>query len=198
LIRDQLLTMLIAGHDTATALLAWALVTLAQHPTVQEQARTEVAQVLAGEPPTAGTIPGLEYAEQIIKETLRLYPPIHVANRRAARDLAFDGHCIAADTRVLFSIFITHRHPAYWDEPARFDPSRFGPAARSPLPFTYLPFGGGPRFCIGTALARIEARVVLARLLQRYAFELLPGRITLRMGATLEPARTVRLATQHV
>ncbi|MEO8082646.1 MAG: cytochrome P450 [Ardenticatenales bacterium] len=189
LIRDQLLTMLIAGHDTATALLAWAIVALAQHPDVQSRARAEVVAVLGDAPPTAETAGRLPYLEQVIKETLRLYPPIHVGNRRAARDLEFEGHRIAKGTRVLFSIFLTQRHPAHWPDPERFDPERFDMALRSaPDPFTYLPFGGGPRFCIGTAMARIEARVVLARLLQRYEWSMAPGaRVTLRMGATLEP-----------
>ena len=188
-IRDQLLTMLIAGHDTATALLSWALVALGQDQDIQARARAEVRTVLGGAAPTAESSARLPYLEQVIKETLRLYPPIHVGNRRAARDLAFQGHRIPAGTRVLFSIFLTHRHAAHWPDPDRFDPDRFDAATRSaPEPFTYLPFGGGPRFCIGTAMARVEARVVLARLLQRFAWSLEPGkRITLRMGATLEP-----------
>jgi cytochrome P450 len=188
LIRDQLLTMLIAGHDTATALLSWALVALGQQPALLHQAQGEVDAILGGQPPTAANIQQLHFLERVIKETLRLYPPIHVGNRLAARDLEFAGYRIPAGARVLFSIFLTHRHPQYWPEPNRFDPERFNPATHpSPAPFTYLPFGGGPRFCIGAQMAQIESKVVLARLLQKFNFQLLSGRAALRMGATLEP-----------
>jgi cytochrome P450 len=193
LIRDQLLTMLIAGHDTVTALMAWALCALAQHPRALTQARAEVESVLRGEPPTADNVQRLRYLERVVKETLRLYPPIHVSNRLAARDLEFDGRRIPAGTRVLFSIFLTHRHPRYWPDPERFDPERFDPdRCAPPAPFTYLPFGGGPRFCIGAVMAQIEAKVVLARLIQRFDFQLLSANVGLRMGATLEP-QPVRL-----
>jgi cytochrome P450 len=189
LTRDQLLTMLIAGHDTATASLAWALYALGKHPQVLAQACAEVDFVLRGEPPTASHIQQLHALERVIKETLRLYPPIHVSNRLAMRDLEFERRYIPAGTRVLFSIFLTHRHPRYWPEPQRFDPDRFNPKISAPpAPFTYLPFGGGPRFCIGATLAQVEVKVILAHLLQRFEFGLLPEKVGLKMGATLEPA----------
>ncbi len=187
LIRDQLLTMLIAGHDTATAALSWALYGLSQQPEVLALARAEVDGVLAGSAPTASHLGELPYLDRVIKETLRLYPPIHVSNRLAARDLEFAGHRIAAGTRVLFSIYLTHRHPRHWPDPERFDPDRFNPAQNPPpAPFTYVPFGAGPRFCIGAAMAQVEVKVVLARLLQQFDFELLTDVVHLRMGATLE------------
>lgn len=184
LIRDQLLTLLIAGHDTVTALMAWALYALAKHPHALAQARAEVESVLHGEPPTADSVQRLHFLERVIKETLRLYPPIHVSNRLAARDLEFTGRHIPAGTRVLFSIYLTHRHPKYWPDPERFDPDRFN---TTPAPFTYLPFGGGPRFCIGAVMAQIEAKAVLARLIQRFDFQLSSANVGLHMGATLEP-----------
>ena len=188
LIRDQLLTMLIAGHDTATATLAWALYALAKHPRVLAQARAELDSVLHGEAPTAGNIQQLHYLERGVKETLRLYPPIHVSNRLAARDLEFAERRIPAGRRVLFSIFLTHRHPRCWPDPERFDPERFNSEKSVPPgPFTYLPFGGGPRFCIGAAMAQMEVKAVLARLLQCFDFQLLSDEVGLRMGATLEP-----------
>ena len=188
LIRDQLLTMLIAGHDTATASLAWALYALSQHPLVLAKVRAEVDAALAGSAPTASHLGQLPVLDRVIKETLRLYPPIHVSNRLAARDLEFAGRRIPAGTRVLFSIYLTHRHPRYWPEPERFDPDRFNPVKSSPpAPFTYVPFGGGPRFCIGAVMAQVELKVVLARLLQRFDFELASEAVRMRMGATLEP-----------
>jgi cytochrome P450 len=190
MVRDQLLTMLIAGHDTATAALAWALHVLSQFTEVQTRARTEVAAVLGNQAPKIDHLPQLAYVERVIKETLRLYPPIHVGNRRAACDLAFAGWRIPAGTRVLFSIFLTHRDPRYWPEPERFDPERFNPQCHTPpAAFAYLPFGGGPRFCIGAAMAQVEVKAVLARLLQRFDFQPLSKTVHLRMGATLEPGK---------
>jgi cytochrome P450 len=198
LIRDQLLTMLIAGHDTATAMLSWTVYALGQNPAVLRTARAEVDAVLGDQAPDATTIQRLPYLERVVKETLRLYPPIHAGNRRAARNLEFGGYQIAAGTRLLFSIYLTHRHADHWTEPERFDPERFNPeAAAPPAAMTYLPFGGGPRFCIGTSLAQIEARVVLARLLQAIDFELKPGRMFMKMGATLEPATHLPMRVQR-
>jgi cytochrome P450 len=128
----------------------------------------------------------------VIKESLRLYPPIHIGNRRAAVDLQFRDRLIPAGTRVLYSIYLSHRDPRYWSEPDRFDPDRFAPGSKcKPEPFVYLPFGGGPRFCVGAAFAQTEAIVILARLLQRFEFDLMPAAVYPRMGATLEPRPAV-------
>ncbi len=194
-IRDQLLTMLIAGHDTNTALFAWALVALGQQPEARRQAQAEVDSALRGRPPDARSVEALPFLAQVIKETLRLYPPIHVGNRLAARDLEFGGYRLPAGTRVLFSIYLTHRHPRYWPNADQFRPERFAADRAAPGPLTFLPFGAGPRYCIGASMAQVEARVVLARLLQLFDFDLIDSRITLKMGATLEPSPgvTVRL-----
>lgn len=197
LIRDQLLTLLVAGHDTSTALLTWALYALATNPAVRCRAQAEMDAVLGSGQPQAAHLQQLPYLGQVVKETLRLYPPIHVGNRLTARDLEFNGCRLPAGTRVLFSIYLTQRHPQHWPEPDRFDPDRFDAALHPPpQPFTYLPFGGGPRFCVGAAMAQVETKLVLARLLQKYNFELPPQRMRFHMGATLEPARPVRLRMQ--
>jgi cytochrome P450 len=127
LIRDQLITMLIAGHDTSTALLAWALYLLATHKDVQSRARAEVEQVLGGREPTIADVGQLVYLDQVIKETLRLYPPIHLGARTAAVDIEFQDYCFPSGTRILYSIYLSHRHPNYWTDPHRFDPERFVP-----------------------------------------------------------------------
>lgn len=194
LIRDQLLTMLIAGHDTSTALLSWALFALAQHPHVQDQARREVLDVIGTSAPEHAHASDLRYLEQVINETLRLYPPIHLGMRIAAADLGYGGYTIPAGTRVLYSIYLTHRDPRYWPEPAAFDPARFAPEhARQRPPYTFLPFGGGPRNCMGMAFAQVEAKIVLARILQRYELADAGKRVRLHMGATLEPRPGVLL-----
>ena len=188
LIRDQLITMLVAGHDTSTAQLSWVLSLLGRHPLALRRAQGEVDTVLRGTTPAADHLPELEFLGRVIDETLRLYPPIHLGNRLAAVDLEFGGYRIPAGRRVLYSIYLAHRDPAYWPHPRRFDPDCFLPAQRRTRPpFTYLPFGGGRRNCIGFAFAQVEAKVVLARLLQRCRFTPAQQRVRVHMGATLEP-----------
>lgn len=188
LIRDQLMTMLIAGHDTSTALLAWTLYLLGLHPDAQEGARAEVDAGLGVAVPSAERSAQLDYLERVVKESLRLYPPIHLGNRRVADALEFQGYAIPAGTRLIYSIYLSHRDPRYWREPDRFDPERFVPRhAPAAPPLAYVPFGGGPRFCIGAAFARTEAKVILARLLQQFEFELVRADVHPHVGATLEP-----------
>lgn len=186
LIRDQLITLFIAGHDTSTALLTWALYLLAKHPDVAQRAGDEIQSVLGTKPPTLESLHQLPYLENIIKETLRLYPPIHLGNRIAARDLHFQDYHIPKGTRVVYSIYLIHRSDCYWKNPHTFDPDRFVENPH-PSPYVYLPFGGGKRNCIGSAFAQLEAKVVLARILQRFDLTLISQKIRPYMGATLEP-----------
>lgn len=187
-IRDQILTMFIAGHDTSTSLLAWTLYLLAIHPESLAQVVAEVDRVVGDEPPTLEHVRTLPYLDCVIKEALRLYPPIHLGARVAAQDLAFQGYRIPAGARVLYSIYLTHHDRRYWPEPHLFDPSRFAAERGASRPaYTYLPFGGGPRNCIGAAFAQVEAKIVLARLLQRYEFRFVGGKVRPRMQATLVP-----------
>jgi cytochrome P450 len=199
LIRDQLLTMLIAGHDTSTALLAWALYSLGRDPGLLAQLQDEVGAVLGTEPPTeAEQLAGLPLLDQAIKETLRLYPPIHVGNRRASAGTELQGYDVPEGARVMVSIYLAHRHPDHWENPEQFCPARFAPGQGGERPpLTYLPFGGGPRYCIGAAFAQIEAKVVLARLLQTFDLELLSPDVRLHMGATLEPRPGVMMRVKR-
>jgi cytochrome P450 len=188
LIRDQLLTLLIAGHDTNTATLAWSLYLLGAHPETMARARAEVDAVLGRDKPGMEHMAQLSFLDQVIKEVLRLYPPIHLGSRIAAVDLEFQGCRIPAGTRVLYSIYLTQRDPRYWDDPDRFDPQRFTPEKNAARPaYTYLPFGGGPRNCIGLAFAEVEIRLVLARLLQQFDFVLTQPGVHAYMGTTLVP-----------
>ncbi len=198
LIRDQLLTMLIAGHDTSTALLAWSLYLLGSHPEIMARAQAEVDSVLGEDVPDFTHLERLVYLERVIKETLRLYPPIHIGNRMAAVDLEFQSYRIPAGTRVVYSIYLTHRHPHHWPDPERFDPDRFTPEQnRVRKPYIYLPFGGGPRNCIGAAFAEVEAKVILARILQTFALRLVHTGVRPHMGATLEPRPGVIMLAQR-
>ena len=196
-IRDQLLTMLIAGHDTSTAQLSWTLYLLGAHPEELARVRAEVDAVLgdADRPPTVEELNRLHVIEQVVKETLRMYPPIHVGNRCAREDMTICGYHVPQGTRVMYSIYLSHRDTDYWQDPEQFCPARFdhqhevsdGDQPVRP-PFAYVPFGGGPRNCIGASFAQIEAKVVLARIFQRFDLELVNGaEVRPYMGATLEP-----------
>jgi cytochrome P450 len=175
-IRDQMLTMLIAGHDTSTALLAWTFALLGQHPDVHCQ--------LVNQLETDDRPPLLD---QVIKEALRLYPPIHIGNRLVAEDMQFKEGTVPAGSRMFYSIYLTQRDPSIWENAEDFYPARFERGRKTP-PFSYVPFGGGPRACIGAAFGQAEARLVLAHLLKHFEFTPLNAdEIHPHMGATLEP-----------
>jgi len=176
IIRDQMLTMMIAGHDTSTALLAWTLALLGQHPDVFSKLTEEVT-----------TLEKSPLLDQVIKESLRLYPPIHIGNRRVAEEIHFDEGSVPAGERMFYSIYLTHRDPSIWENADSFCPKRFARGRTTP-PMSYVPFGGGPRACIGAAFGQAEARVVIAHLLRTFRFEPLNAdKIRPYMGATLEP-----------
>ena len=184
-IRDQMLTMLIAGHDTSTALLAWTFALLGQHPEVHERLVHEIH-----------TMDKSPLLDQVIKESLRLYPPIHIGNRHVAEEISFRKGTIPAGERMLYSIYLTHRDPAIWRDPEEFCPERFASGPKTP-PFGYIPFGGGPRSCIGAAFGLAEARLVIARLLQTHTLEFTNHPISVHMGATLEPRPGVRMRVKR-
>ena len=188
-IRDQMLTMLIAGHDTSTALLAWTFVLLGQYP-------AQYVRLVSG---LDGSEPGVypHVLDEVIKEVLRLYPPIHIGNRVLAESMDFDGVIIPVGERLFYSIYLTHRDPQSWEKPDQFCPERFEHGRKQP-PFAYLPFGGGARACIGAAFGRAEARILLAFLLKNFHFEALNALdIQAHMGATLEPRPGVFMKVSH-
>jgi cytochrome P450 len=198
LIRDQILTMLIAGHDTSTALLAWCLYLLGSHPAALTMAQAEVDRVVAQQSPNVDNLGKLHFLDQVIKESLRLYPPIHIGNRRTNGPVEACGYAIPANTRVMYSIYLSHRDSALWTEANCFRPERFDRSQRpTQPPFTYIPFGGGPRNCIGATFAQIEAKVILARILQFFDLRLLTKKVKPHMGATLEPRPGVTMSVSH-
>lgn len=189
-IRDQLMTMLIAGHDTVTALLGWAFYLLGKHKDVLQRCIHEADTVLGDKAPTAESLASLKYTQQVLDETLRLYPPAHLGSRKAARDLEYNGYLIPEGRRVVYSIYLTQRDAALWPDPDRFDPERFAPGVKI-APYTFLPFGGGKRNCIGAYFAQIEARAIVARVLQRVTLTVQPVKTRIHMGATIEPRPSV-------
>ncbi len=196
LIRDQMLTMLIAGHDTSTALLAWTFALLGQHPETMQQLTLELDQHLGARPPSAPSGWQPRLLDNVIKESLRLYPPIHLGNRFTTEEMTFNGNTVPAGQRLFYSIYLTQRDPAHWDKPDSFCPERFS-QGRKPPPFAFVPFGGGPRACIGAAFSQAEARLVIARLLQTFTFTLTNSHIHAHMGATLEPRPGVMMKVKR-
>ncbi len=169
MVRDQVLTFLFAGHETTSNGLSWALYLLAGHPQVADKAAREVAQTLRARPPEQDDLAKLPYLRAIFEESMRLYPPIYALQRRALADVQVGGFAVPAGTGVTISPYVTHRHPAFWDDPAGFNPERFlGAAAQSRPRLAYLPFGAGPRTCIGANFAMAEAVVLLVAVLQRF------------------------------
>jgi cytochrome P450 len=188
-LRDEVVTLFLAGHETTANALTWASFLLSTHVAVERRLRAEVDEALQGRVPTASDLPRLPYTRMVIDETLRLYPPAWITNRRAIEADAVCGYRIPADATVSISPYVTHRDPTLWENPEGFDPERFTPerSARRPH-YAYFPFGGGPRQCIGKGFALMEATLVLALLTQRYELHLVPGRrVETEALATLRP-----------
>jgi cytochrome P450 len=172
-VRDEVMTLLLAGHETTATLLIWTWYLLSQHPEVEDRLHTELDEVLAGQLPTLEHLPRLSYTRMILEETLRLYPSTFSMSRKALTDDEIGGYAIPAKSTILLCPYTTHRHPAFWENPNVFDPERFSPQrAAGRLHFAYFPFGGGPRQCIGNTFALMEAQLILATVAQRYTLRL--------------------------
>jgi cytochrome P450 len=188
-IRDELMTMLIAGHETTSNTLAWTWYLLSQHPEVEEHLYSEIDEVLGGSIPTLEHLPNLKYTNMVIEEALRLYPTAGIFGRKAIADDELRGYYIPANSMIVISPYATQHHPDYWPDPERFDPDRFTPersAARSH--YAYFPFSSGPRMCIGSSFAMMEAQLILAMIAQRYRLRLVPGHpVEPQMLVTLRP-----------
>ena len=176
LLRDEAVTILIAGHETTANALTWAFYLLSKYPAALATLREELANVLGGRAPTVDDLPKLRYARAVLEETMRLFPPAWMIGRAAREADAIGPYHIPAKSFVLVSPYVTHRHPRLWDNPEGFDPTRFLDGRFESLPkFSYLPFGGGTRFCIGATFAMMEATMVLATVAQACRLHLVPG-----------------------
>lgn len=172
-IRDQVMTILLAGHETTATLLSWTWYLISLHPATEERLRAEVENVLKGRLPTADDLSRLVYAGRVIDEALRLYPPVWIISRTAEEAIQLAGKQIPAGSVITISPYAMHRHPDYWNNSEAFDPDRFKTERSENRPaFVYFPFGGGPRICIGSHFAMIEAKLVLSTMLQRVKLEL--------------------------
>lgn len=188
-LRDELITLFIAGHETTANLLAWTFYLLSQYREIEVQARAELEQVLNGRTPTANDLPNLPYTRRVLDEVLRLYPPAWMLTRTNLAEDELLGYPIPANSFFAISPFVVHRSPVYWDQPECFNPDRFLPeSARQLHRFVYFPFGGGPRLCIGRGFAQVEAHLILATVLQRCHLSLATNkRIEMQALVTLRP-----------
>lgn len=198
-LRDQLFTLFFAGHETSATGMCWIHYLLSRHADVRQRLRHEVDSVLGGRMPTAEDLAKLEYTEQVVKESLRMYSPIHSISRVALADNTVGGYHVPAGATVYVSLYATHRLPRYWPDPERFDPERFTPErceARSR--FAYLPFAAGHRNCIGGGQAMVELKMVVAQIAQRYVLDLVAGqRIEPAPGTTMYPRHGMKMTLRH-
>jgi cytochrome P450 len=188
-LRDEAMTLYLAGHETTALTLTWTWYLLSQHPAVEKKLVDEWRRVLAGRAPRADDLPALPYTSAVISESMRLYPPVYVIGREATTELEIGGYRVKPGYTVLMSQWVNHRDPKYFPDPETFMPERWlnGLATRLPK-FAYYPFGGGQRLCIGSHFALMEAAIILATIGQRYKFTLAPeAEIDIKPQITLLP-----------
>jgi cytochrome P450 len=190
-LRDEAVTLWVAGHTTVAAALVWTCYLLAQHPEAARSLQGELDTVLGGRHPTPQDLPRLRYTRLVLEEGLRLYPPTWVTARTPLAEDEIGGHALSTHAVLLLSPYVLHRHPAFWEHPERFDPERFTPErAAGRHRFAYFPFGGGPRRCIGQNLAMLEMLMILAMVAQTYELRLVPGH-------PVEPDALITLRPRH-
>jgi cytochrome P450 len=198
-LRDEVMTLFLAGHETTAVALSWTWYLLAQHPEVDTRLADTLRVALGGRPPTVADLPALRYAEMVVMESMRLYPPAYGIARQANRVTEVAGVPIAARDIVLVPTWVVHRDARWFDQPETFRPERWeGDAARHLPRFAYFPFGGGPRQCIGTTFATMEAILILAAITQRFRLTLVPGqRVVPVPYITLRPEPGIRMRLER-
>jgi len=175
-LRDEALTLILAGHETTANALSWTWYLLSQNPGPEQKLHRELIEVLGGRAPTVADLPALPYTAMVIDESMRLYPPVWSVGRSPIAADEISGFAIPKGASVMLCQWLTHRHPDFWEDPERFDPERFSPERSADRPrYAYFPFGGGPRQCIGNTLALTEATLILASVAQKYRLRMVPG-----------------------
>lgn len=195
-VRDEVVIIFLAGHDTTSLALTYTWYLLSQHPEVEAKLHAELARVLGGRAPTYNDLETLPYTKMVIEESMRLYPPAPgISNRAVLDDDEIGAVKIPKGAQVGIMPWLLHRHRLLWDHPERFDPERFSPErSQGRHRFAYLPFGGGPRVCIGMALAMAEAQLILATIAQRYRLKLVPDQdIVLQHRITMRPRDGIQM-----
>lgn len=194
-LRDEVITLFLAGHETTGLTLAYALYLLTEHPAATERLYAEVDDVLGEGRAGADDLPRLDYTAAVVRETMRLYPPAWIVGREATEDLEIDGWSIPEGTQILLPQVLVHRDERWYDDPDAFRPQRWLDGLADELPrFAYFPFGGGPRICVGNHFARMETVLVLATLVQHCAFEnVSPNPLETYTSVTLRPETSIKL-----
>jgi len=198
-VRDEAMTLFLAGHETTANALTWAWYLISQDPEVERRLQAELDSVLAGELPTAEDVRRLPYTESILAEAMRLYPPAWVTGRRAIADYQIGDYLIPAGSILLMSQWVTQHDKRFFPDPFRFDPDRWTPEARASRPkFAYYPFGGGPRVCIGEPFAWMEGVLLIATLARKWRASLVPGhRVETEPLITLRPKYGMRMRLER-
>jgi cytochrome P450 len=193
-LRDEMMTLFLAGHETTAIVLAWTWYLLASHPDAATKLAEELDQVLGGRAPTMADLPRLRYTEHIVQESMRLYPPAYVIGREPLEKCVLGGFNVPAGQTIFMSQWVLHRDPRYFDSPDEFVPERWASEAIKRLPkYAYFPFGGGPRICIGVNFAMMEACLILATMAQQWHLTLTPGHpVEPLPQMTLRPANGIR------
>ncbi|MGO8867716.1 MAG: cytochrome P450 [Alphaproteobacteria bacterium] len=188
-LRDQIATIFTAGHETTANALAWTWYLLSLHPAVEDRLQSELEAVLGARPPRYDDVAQLVYTRMVIEEAMRLYPPAHTMSREALADDEIEGHRVPKGSSVVISPWLIHRHEKLWERPLVFDPERMAPERLARVPrYAYIPFGGGPRICIGAGFAMQEAILIVAAVAQRFRLRLAPGHEVEPLGLiTLRP-----------
>jgi cytochrome P450 len=194
-LRDEVMTFLLAGHETTALALSWSWLLLGQNPEAERKLHEELDRVLAGRTPEFSDLRNLSYTERVIKESMRLYPPVWSLARTVVKDVEIAGYRIPNGANVVMSTWIMHRDPRYFPDPQKFDPDRWLPERSQKLPhFAYFPFGGGPRQCIGNSFAMMEATLLLARIAQRFQFQAVRGHSVVPVPSfTLRPKYGIKM-----
>jgi len=199
-LRDQLVTFLLAGHETTSLALTYTWLLLARHEGVRERLHAELWDVLGGAVPTMADVPDLSYTDRVLTESMRLYPPVYRVLRETREPVTLGGYEFDAGTRLTLPQWLVHRDARWYDDPHAFRPDRWTDAFEASLPdYAYFPFGGGPRRCIGMRFATLEATLVLATIAQEYRLDLAdPEReLELQPGATVAPAEPVEMVPRE-